>query len=304
MKIAIFHDAQNTEIAGNIGKLITDRGITLSFADSARVWDKGYCKSPVSLLDHVTHMVYILPAQGIVDDSTFPFLSGYCIGKEIRIILIETDYTRGACSIPENCRHFGILMKSEAFEDFLSNEYVRFSAEDRKIRARNALMDRGISCFEENFVFIVSSGDAEAVDLFLKAGFDPALRDSRGNSLLTLAVRAQVPAVASLLLDAGADVNLISGDRGYSPLMDAVQKGDLAMAEILLQKGADPNLRSKDGQTALIVAVGRGDEQMVRALLGYGANPDITDGLGMSAVKYASLFKNEGILELFNSRSA
>ena len=122
--------------------------------------------------------------------------------------------------------------------------------------------------------------------------------------MLSLAVRAQFPRVANLLLDAGADVNKQSGDRGYSPLMDAVQKGDVAMVKLLLEHGAVTDQRSKDGQTALIICAGRGDEDMAEFLVMHGADPQIKDNLGMSAAGYAKLFNNRKMMELFNPAPA
>ena len=54
-------------------------------------------------------------------------------------------------------------------------------------------------------MLVVNSGDEDAVSLFLKAGFDPSVVDSKGTPLLSLAVRAQYPAIVGLLIEAGAD---------------------------------------------------------------------------------------------------
>jgi ankyrin repeat protein len=73
------------------------------------------------------------------------------------------------------------------------------------------------------------------------------------------------------------------------------------MAEILLEAGADVNLKTKDGQSALVIAAAAGDESCVELLLKAGADPDDTDALGASARKYAALFHNEAIVNLFNT---
>jgi ankyrin repeat protein len=69
--------------------------------------------------------------------------------------------------------------------------------------------------------------------------------------------------------------------------------------QLYIEKGADTNLTSKDGQTALVVAVGRNDADVARLLVAGGADPDLADKLGLSARKYAALFKNPAILSLF-----
>jgi ankyrin repeat protein len=198
----------------------------------------------------------------------------------------------------------GVFLQPEAFEDFFINEKARFFDQDKKDRAKADLLARGISCYEENFLNIVSSGDSEAVRLFLDAGFSASAVDPKGIPLLSHAVRSQFPEIVEMLLDAGADVNGVSGDRGYSPLMDAVQKGDVAMVELLLRRGANTELKSKDGQTALIICAGRGDVPMAKILIANGSNPTASDHLGMNAIKYANLFKNEKMIELFNTSPA
>jgi ankyrin repeat protein len=70
---------------------------------------------------------------------------------------------------------------------------------------------------------------------------------------------------------------------------------------VLINAGADANIQSKDGQTALIVAVGADEEGTVEVLLKAGANPDIADHMGMSARKYASLFRKTVLMDLFNT---
>lgn len=300
MRTALIHSPSTEDKALVVGSIMTTKGCGVEYFNIKRIWDSAYCRNPVQVLDSKSHLVYI--SDGDSDDlSSFLFFAGMALGKGIRVIVVEI--AKGLV-IPENIRHLGVVLKPEEFEDFIYTEIERFRIEDKKAHARRILLDRGISCFDENFIMMVTSGDAESVSLFLDAGFDPSLTDAKGTPVLSLAVRAQFPKVVSRLIDAGADINRLSHDRGYSPLMDAVQKNDAAIAGILLERGADPDIRSKDGQTALVVATGRGDADMCSLLLAHGASPDIKDSLGMSSKDYARLFKNEKLLELFNHTSS
>ncbi len=296
MKIALFHTKKDMEIAHTIGSIITENAFSVAYYETENIWNIELYKNPMMLLDQVTHMLFIY-SQSITDFSAGIFFAGVCLGRGIPVIVLETD---AKINLPENCTHMGIALTPESFEEYFIAERIRFMAEDKKNSARSELLKRGISCFDENFISIVSSGDAEAVSLFLNAGFDPSIVDSKGNPLLSLAVRAQFPRVVLQLIEAGTDVNRLSGDRGYSPLMDAVQKGDIAMVKLLLERGSMPDLKSKDGQTALIICAGRGDAEMSEILVAHGANPETKDLLGMSAIGYAKLFKNQKLLELFN----
>jgi hypothetical protein len=300
VKIALFHSTEDHEIARAIGSIITVHEGIVKYYEEKTVWNPEFCRNPLALLDGVSHFIFLYSGH-VSDLLGLFFLSGVCIGRDIPVIVIEID---GGLPIPEHCRAFGTILKVDDFGNYFLAEKDRFMLEDRKKQARLKLMEKGISCFDQNFIFIASSGDADAVELFLEAGFDPSIVDSKGNPLLSLAVRAQFPRVVTLLLESGEDINRLSGDRGYSPLMDAVQKGDIAMVKLLLEKGAEPDLRSKDGQTALVICAGGGDEEMAELLVSHGANPLIADRLGMSALAYAKLFNNRKMLELFNTTSA
>jgi uncharacterized protein len=56
------------------------------------------------------------------------------------------------------------------------------------------------------------------------------------------------------LLEAGADLNQVNGDK-LSPLVTAIMNGHLDLAKYLLDRGADPNLAGLSGLTALYAAV-------------------------------------------------
>ena len=95
----------------------------------------------------------------------------------------------------------------------------------------------------------------------LSACFDPNLGD----------VEHAAPIVAALL-GAGADPDL-PDSRGWTPLMLAAHRGDLESARLLLEAGADPQLVLDESQrTAISVAEywGRGD--MIALLEASGAN--------------------------------
>jgi ankyrin repeat protein len=82
-------------------------------------------------------------------------------------------------------------------------------------------------------------------------------------------------AMLKLLLNAGAEVNEVSGG-GDWPLKDACQSGDAAAVAFLLQVGANPNLTST-GETALFAAVSSDNLECVRQLLDAGADVNATD---------------------------
>jgi ankyrin repeat protein len=70
---------------------------------------------------------------------------------------------------------------------------------------------------------------------------------------LIYATRANSRATVQALLDAGADVNQVTG-YGWSPLLVATQNRYYQLGLFLLEKGANPNLANKGGWTPLYLA--------------------------------------------------
>lgn len=72
-----------------------------------------------------------------------------------------------------------------------------------------------------------------------------------GMTPLLFAVRQGDAAGTGILLDAGADINKVSGGDHTSPLLMAIVNGRYDLASSLLDRGADPTLASDNGVTPL-----------------------------------------------------
>jgi ankyrin repeat protein len=75
-----------------------------------------------------------------------------------------------------------------------------------------------------------------------------------GLTPLLFAARDGKIASAKVLLDHGADINLVDPDR-HTPLIIALSSGHFDVAGLLIERGADVNMEDKVGQTALYAAV-------------------------------------------------
>lgn len=93
-----------------------------------------------------------------------------------------------------------------------------------------------------------------------------------GNTALMFAARVGDLASATLLVDAGADVDDRDG-WGVSATVLAAHAGYGEVVEFLLERRADPNA-AQAGFSALHVAIMRRDENMIRTLLAHGADPN------------------------------
>lgn len=124
-----------------------------------------------------------------------------------------------------------------------------------------------------------SRGDAEIVTALLDKGADPEVVDEYGSVPLAWAVapwpdgRPALPTVKALLAH-GARVNAGAGDS--TALASAVHAGSPAVVSLLLQKGADVNARDANGNIILEMARNRtdaGQHVVMALLLRAGAKP-------------------------------
>ena len=129
-----------------------------------------------------------------------------------------------------------------------------------------ALLEHGAGIDDRSTIYpqvISSSGNADPSGVYdiEQGGYTPLLFAARQGSLES----------ARLLVAAGADVN-DAAPMGTSTLVVAALSGQGAVATFLLEQGADPDAADA-GYTALHAAVLRGDLELVTALLAHGADP-------------------------------
>lgn len=89
-----------------------------------------------------------------------------------------------------------------------------------------------------------------AEDLLGNPSVDPDSRDGEGWTALMYAANSKTPELVTLLVKAGAKLDLQSED-GETALIIAVRRGRVDAARILLMAGADQSLRDDRGRTAI-----------------------------------------------------
>ncbi|KAK1516855.1 uncharacterized protein CCOS01_12404 [Colletotrichum costaricense] len=100
---------------------------------------------------------------------------------------------------------------------------------------------------------------------------DPNL-GAGGETPLRLAITTNRPSIVKLLIDHGADQNLVVDDNGSTPLIYAIIKEHRDVVWVLLEAGASVDTKDNQGRTALVHAVMKNDESIAWLLISKGAS--------------------------------
>lgn len=188
--------------------------------------------------------------------------------------------------------------------------------------------------YEDMEEALVRSDSAAAISL-LNRGMDVNTVDRQGNTLLTQAVRRDLPELFDYLIqrrarlntrnrngetalsiaaylgranyvqrlvEAGAEVN----SYGWSPLVYAAYNGHSQIVEYLLKRGAEVDATAENGATALFFAARFGHLETVKVLLKHQADPTIVNDNDETAVDWAAKARQsmvEDVLRAAGGRS-
>ena len=125
--------------------------------------------------------------------------------------------------------------------------------------------ERGRNQFVRLLEAAARLGRAEVTELLLDAGADPNILTRQSVSAIDYATFDGHIDIIHRLVAAGADPNG-GGDGTWTPLHHAVLYGNVELVEILLVAGADPTLVNTDGETAAQVARSRGYHAVARLI--------------------------------------
>ncbi len=135
----------------------------------------------------------------------------------------------------------------------------------------------------------------------LLLAFTPDLdaRNGLGVTALHDAANSDAAEIVQLLLDAGADVNVLTEVEGNTALLLAANRHSLAAGKVLLANGADVNFADPQYKlTALHLAALSGDIEFTRILLAAGADKTLRSSYDATAYDYAASGDNPELAEL------
>lgn len=204
---------------------------------------------------------------------------------------------------------FGSLKHKEELVDLLKNAGALYDkAEFEKADSLNEPLNK--EDFEDDemlenqehpiFYELNSESYLEKLKQYLDEGGDPNILDEEGESLLHWAVENGLLIAASLLIHAGANVN-VKDEHGVSPLMLAFHwnlEEEYELEELLIKKGADINAKDAYGNSVLYWAVENDHLIGSKILLDLGADINASNESGATALHLAVEHEELDIIEL------
>ncbi len=174
------------------------------------------------------------------------------------------------------------------------------STRKRRIREQNRPV--------EKFISMAIEGNIEEVGRAIEIGIEIDEIGSQGHTALMAAAYYGHRALVKLLLDAGANPNLLSDDEGLGNGMTALMlaagsffaSNRHAVAKLLVANGADVNQQGNGGKTAIVCAAlaGSGYRDCVEVLIAAGANLDLLDDRGHTVVTLVAAAENYQMLNV------
>jgi ankyrin repeat protein len=140
-----------------------------------------------------------------------------------------------------------------------------------------------------------ASAGSESVKLLLAAGANVNAKSQYGDPPLSVAVRNRNDAAVEVLLEAGADPNILfrtsdTSSSRWSPLHAAAFSLNQKRVRLLLARGANVGIKDSDGNTPLHWAARSQSDQahaMVALLLASGADVSARNNKGETALDIA-----------------
>ena len=143
-----------------------------------------------------------------------------------------------------------------------------------------------------------NAGQLAIARLLLDAGADVNLKDERGDTALMRASLKGHVDLCELFLDAGADMEVRDMYGGATVAQRAVAYGKTDVVLLLLERGADLDARDMDDATALLIAATKGRASLVEMLVGRGADANAEDRHGETALLRAAVKGHADIITM------
>lgn len=196
---------------------------------------------------------------------------------------------KGSIEIVQMLLHSGASVEVEDFIDYGLKTPLHYAAENGPVEIIELLLDKDANpnILDRNGktpLHCAAERNKRGVDvaaMLINRGCDINLQDADGFTALHYAADEQEPThwesveepvFIPFLLNAGANVNVKTYEKGLTPLMIAVRNGAMSNVRMMLSKGAEIDDQDYDGWTALHHAVFYNYPEMVEILLKAGCS--------------------------------
>ncbi|CAL1534795.1 unnamed protein product [Lymnaea stagnalis] len=146
-------------------------------------------------------------------------------------------------------------------------------------------------------IIAIENASLTMVQDLLDAGADPNLPDSQGTTPLFMCFKSKHSHnldVVRALIQGGSKINM-ANKQGATPLMMAAAAGEIAAAQVLLELGADINIMDSSGKNAFHMCSG---VKMALYLFNNGATTDYPDKHGQRPIDAAVKVGHYGRIRL------
>lgn len=157
---------------------------------------------------------------------------------------------------------------------------LHFAARHGSMERALALLSRGVIDIDQGdpkgftpLMLAAFYGHSRVLKVILNKRANVSVVNDDGCTALHMSAQEGHLAVTKLLVQAGADPEMVTFTTGYTPLQQAAQNGHSEVVRVLIEAGATPNSRALDGATPLYRAADNGHVDAVKVLLRAGANP-------------------------------
>ncbi|XP_020928264.1 fibronectin type 3 and ankyrin repeat domains protein 1 isoform X2 [Sus scrofa] len=147
------------------------------------------------------------------------------------------------------------------------------------------------------------AGHLDVVKYLRRHGASWDTRDLGGCTALHWAADGGHCNVIEWMIKDGCEVDAVDTGSGWTPLLRvSAVSGNQKVASLLIDAGADVNVKDKDGKTPLMVAVLNNHEELVQLLLDKGADASVKNEFGKGVLEMARVFDRQNVVSLLEER--
>ncbi len=305
MKITAIVTLENKYLIPRLKDFFEKRFVLVNFFIIDSRWTLNGENRLVSILKS-SYDFLILCDQSDLGTQWIPYITGFSQEKDNEMIRrINTIFyiNRVDTTLPAWLKHFPVIRSFSGMNEHFEKVKNRWHRMDDVVAANKFLEIIGYEKLATPTLVGDRDKDLMLLELYIERGGDPNYVNDRGVPLINSIIRRDDVTLVNHLINRGCNINVLSRDRGTTPLMEAASSGRTELVELLIAMGADLNHASREGQTALILAIGNQHVATAMVLIREGADKHLKDNLGMTALKYASLYGFADLVELLEAEA-